>query len=74
MHETRPIWFTLTVDDFGVKYIRKEHAEHLMSVLGEHYNLEEDWRGELHCGIQLKWNYKDGYVDISMHNYVRKKS
>jgi len=25
-HETRPIWFTLTVDDFGVKYIGKEHA------------------------------------------------
>jgi hypothetical protein len=72
-HETRPIWFTLTVDDFGVKYIGKEHAEHLMSVLGKHYNMEEDWKGELYCGIHLKWNYRDGYVDISMPNYVKKK-
>ena len=24
-HKTRPIWFTLTVDDCGVKYIGKEH-------------------------------------------------
>ena len=35
-HKTRLIWFTLTVDDFGVKYIGKEHAEHLMSVLKQH--------------------------------------
>ena len=65
-HKTRPIWFTLTVDDFGVKYIGKEHAEHLMSVLKQHYDMEEDWKGELYSGIHLKWNYKEGYVDISM--------
>ena len=29
-HETRPIVFTLVVDDFGVKYVNKEDAEHLM--------------------------------------------
>ena len=49
-HETRPIWFTLTVDDFDVKYIGKEHAKHLISVLGKHYNMKEDWKGELYCG------------------------
>ena len=32
-HKTRPIWFTLVVDDFGVKYVGKQHAEHLMSIL-----------------------------------------
>ena len=41
-HETRPIWFTLTVDDFGVKYIGRKHAEHLMAVLKQHYKMEED--------------------------------
>ena len=41
-HKTRPIWLTLTVDDFGVKYIGREHAEHLMSVLKQHYKMEED--------------------------------
>ena len=35
-HKTQPIWFTLVVDDFGVKYIGRQHAEHLMSVLKQH--------------------------------------
>ena len=37
----RPKWFTPVVHDFGVKYIDKQHAEHLMSVLKEQYNMEE---------------------------------
>lgn len=40
-HEWRPIWFTLVVDDFGIKYIKK-HADHLLSVLNKHYELETD--------------------------------
>ena len=72
-HETRPMWFTLTVDDFGVKYIGKEHAKHLMDVLKSYYKMEEDWEGKLYCGISLEWNYEEGYVDISMPNYVKKK-
>ena len=54
--QTRPIWFTLTVDNFGVKYIGKEHADHLMTVLKQHYKMDKDWKGELYCGIILKWN------------------
>ena len=36
-HQTRPITFTLVVDDFGVKYVGIEHAQHLESVLKQHY-------------------------------------
>ena len=43
----RPIWFTLKVDDFGVKYIGKEHAMHLMDVLKLYYKMEEDRKGQL---------------------------
>jgi hypothetical protein len=32
-HEWRPIKFTLVVDDFGVKYVGKEHALHLKATL-----------------------------------------
>ena len=71
-HKTCPIWCTLVVDDFGVKYIGRQHAEHLMSILKQHYDMEEDWKGELYCGITLKWNYAEGYVDIAMPNYVGK--
>ena len=45
-HTTRPIQFTLVVDDFGVKYVGKEHAEHLMSVLRESYTITHDWKEE----------------------------
>ena len=31
-HEWCPIAFSLVVDDFGVKYVGKEHADHLVSV------------------------------------------
>jgi hypothetical protein len=32
-HDTRPISFSLVVDDFGVKYVGREHAEHLMECI-----------------------------------------
>ena len=35
--------------------------------------MEEDWKGELCCGISLNWIYAEGYVDISMSNYVHKQ-
>ena len=69
-HTTRPTQFTLTVDDFGVKYIGQEDAHHLIAALKQDYELEIDWEGKLYCGITLQWNYKEGYVDVSMPGYV----
>ena len=71
-HVTRPIQFTLTVDDFGIKYDNKEHADHLIQALKTHYKLKEDWDGALYCGISLKWNYTQRHVDISMPQYIDK--
>ena len=48
-HIARPISFTLVVDDFGIKYVGREHVEHLLNVLKKHYKLAEDWKGELYC-------------------------
>jgi len=47
-HVTRPIQFTLTVDDFGIKYDDKEHADHLIQALKTYYKLKEDWDGALY--------------------------
>jgi hypothetical protein len=41
-HDTRSIQFTLVVNNFGVKYIGKEHAQHLKNALKEHYKLTFD--------------------------------
>jgi hypothetical protein len=68
----RPVWFTLVVDDFGVKYVGKENADHLMQALRKNYEVEEDWSGGLYCGINLEWNYEQGYVDSDMYKYTMK--
>ena len=72
-HKWRPISFTLVVDDFGVKYVGKEHALHLLSILESKYPaVATDWNGGLYCGITLDWNYDKGYVDISMPGYIKR--
>jgi hypothetical protein len=57
-HKSHPIQFTLVVDDFGVKYVGKEHAAHLITVLQQHYETSIDWTGSLYCGITLTWDYE----------------
>jgi len=42
-HEWRLISFALVVDDFGVKYVGEEHANHLLSVLKQDYEINVDW-------------------------------
>ena len=32
-HDTRPISFSLVVDDFGVKYVGEENAQHLLDTV-----------------------------------------
>ncbi len=63
---TRPITFTLIVDNFGVKYMRKEDVDHLIKAIKEKYELTQDWDGDLYCGIRLKWDYHHRTLNISM--------
>jgi hypothetical protein len=73
-HVLRPISFTLVVDDFGIKYVGKEHADHLIASIKSTYKkLTEDWTGSLYCGITLEWDYVSRMVDISMPGYIKKK-
>ena len=57
-HITRPISFTLVTDDFGVKYVNKTDAEHLVNVISTYYPMTTDWEGKKHIGIYLDWNYE----------------
>ncbi len=69
-HDTRPVDFSLVVDDFGVKYVGKEHAMHLLEALRGLYTVTEDWEGTLFSGLTIQWNYANKYVDISMPHYI----
>ena len=42
-HHTRPIQICLVADDFGMKYIRQEHAEYLYQILVETNKIITDW-------------------------------
>ncbi len=72
-HKSRPVSFTLVVNDFRVKYIGKEHTMHLIESIKKTYTLTEDLTGNLYCGISLEWNYINQTVNISMPNYINKK-
>jgi hypothetical protein len=70
LHKTLPISFTLVVDDFAVKYVGKQHAEHLWNALLRTYELKTGWTATVYSGMTLKWDYKNRTCDISMPGYV----
>jgi hypothetical protein len=41
-HAARPIAFSLMDNNFGIKYVGKEHADHLIKCLNKKYNLTKD--------------------------------
>jgi hypothetical protein len=45
---TRPVQFTLVVDNFGVQYVGAEHAHHLIAALETDYTVSKDWTGGLY--------------------------
>eukprot|EP00956_Cyclotella_meneghiniana_P036650 scaffold128493_cov64-Cyclotella_meneghiniana.AAC.1 len=71
-HEWRPIQFTLVVDDFGVKYVGEEHAQHLKKALEKDYTVTTEWDGRRYIGITLDWDYERRRVHLSMPGYVSK--
>jgi hypothetical protein len=70
-HDTYPISFSLVVDDFGVKYVGREHAEHLMTCINKNYNISSDWNGTAYCGLTLEWDYKNRSVDLSLPGHIK---
>ncbi len=71
-HDWWPLSFTLCDDDFGIKYVRREHANHLVKILEEHYKCSIDWDGNQYLGINMDWDYSGRKVHISMLDYVPK--
>jgi hypothetical protein len=69
-HKTRPIAFTLVMDDVAVKYVGKQHADHLRNALLKTYELTTDWAAKVYSDMTLKWDNKHRTCDISMPGYV----
>ena len=77
-HLTRPVSFTLVVDDFGIKcsVAGREHVQHLHDALRELYEITIDWSGTKYIGYTLKWDLNvdkaERKVTLSMPGYVSK--
>ena len=71
-HNTHPIIISLVVDDFGIKYLKKTHADHLIKTLELEYICNKNWDGNLYYGLTIKWDYKKWTVDLSMPGYTQK--
>ena len=71
-HTTLPTTFTLTLDDFGIKFFTADDSTHLLDALRKHYSITFDLSGSKYCGLTIKWDHPGNYVDISMPNSFRK--
>jgi hypothetical protein len=72
-HKSRPLTFTLVVDNFGVKFVDKADVDHLILSIKLTYTLTEDWTGNLYCGITLDWDYVGRTVDILIPGNIKMK-
>ena len=72
-HFFHPIHFTLIVDNFGIKFVGKSHANHLIKSLCQYYKVEVDWTGSRYAGIHLNWDFKNQHVNILMSGFVTNK-
>jgi hypothetical protein len=71
-HDTRLISFSLVVDDFRVKYVGEENAQHLLDTVQKYYKCSCNWKGEQYCGLTIKWDYEKWKVHLSMLGYAKK--
>ena len=60
----------MVVDDFGVEYVGKQHADHLDTILKRYHNITEDWEGKKYAGIDLKWEYEKRTCRATMDGYI----
>jgi hypothetical protein len=71
-HASRPISFSLVVDDFGIKYINQADVDHLLDTLRQRYECKVDPTGARYCGLHLDWDYHARTCDLSIPGYVER--
>jgi hypothetical protein len=72
-HEWQPIILSLVVNNFGVKYLGKEHAQHLLQTVQKYYKCLLKEEGEQYCGLTIKWDYLGKKVHLLMPLYAKNR-
>ena len=57
-HKMRNICFTLVVDNFTIKYTKKEDVQHLIDALEKDYTISTDWDATKYIGLTIDWDYE----------------
>ena len=70
-HIKNGINFTLGVDDFSIKYKRKEDTQNQINTFQEKYEVTQDWTRSLYSVITLNCDYNTRILDISIPGYVK---
>jgi hypothetical protein len=63
---------SLVVDNFGVKYIGEEHAQHLLQTVQKYFTCSFEKEGERCCGLTIIWDYVGKKVHLLMPSYIEK--
>ena len=71
-HTTQNICFTLVVDNFAIKYTRKEDAQHFINELEKYYTISIDWDATKYIGLMIDWDYVKRTVYSHMPGYLAK--
>ena len=58
------------MDNFGIKYVGQEHAEHLGFVLNQHDKCKLEWEGQWYLGMDIDWDNTCHTVLVSVLEYV----
>ncbi len=69
-HKWHPVWFSLIVNNFGVKYIGEEHTQHLLQTVQQYFKCLFEPEGERYCGLTIKWDHPVKKVHILMPLYL----
>jgi hypothetical protein len=69
-HKWHPITFVLIVDNFGIQYVQRRHANHLLEALQQDYKVTTDWTGTKFAGINIEWDYQKCTCHLSMKGYI----
>ena len=67
----REIVFSLVVDDFGVRYKKREDAENLLKTIQGRYPVKAEWDPIFYLGVTLEFDYKERTCKMSMPGYVK---
>jgi hypothetical protein len=60
------------VDDFAIKYTKKEDAQHLINTIQKDFTITIDWDATKYIGLTVKWDYMNRKVYLHMPGYLTK--